>query len=231
MAPKVTVPAPSRTVPRKSGVHLAQTPDIQLTWCGLDDPALILIDHEDEATAYQQVCGMCKLQRDRDMEKPTRKRATRQPVIPPPPPVAPPRGKSFRQQQAEDIAAAQARRTNGRSPAPLEVTKNVGRGSKHPGLRKMEQGIEEMNGVAAPKGRRGSPSASLPTTVKRPTQIVETRTSGKRNCTTVSEALIRQGKTNAEVWEIIRVEFNLDEKKRGYPAWYRSRMRRAGEQV
>lgn len=47
----------------------------------------------------------------------------------------------------------------------------------------------------------------------------------------VARRLIREGKTNAEVWAIIQPQFSLNDKKRGYPAWYRCQLRRKGEQV
>lgn len=35
-------------------------------------------------------------------------------------------------------------------------------------------------------------------------------------------SLIEAGKTNAEIWPIIKKQFNLDDNKKWYPAWYRS---------
>jgi hypothetical protein len=49
------------------------------------------------------------------------------------------------------------------------------------------------------------------------------------NITNVCRDLIKQGKTNEEVWVVIKEKFDLDDKKRTYPSWYRSRMRSAGE--
>lgn len=51
---------------------------------------------------------------------------------------------------------------------------------------------------------------------------------GKRNCSTVARALILEGKTNAEVWAVIKDEFKLSDNKKHYPAWYRSEQKRAG---
>lgn len=50
----------------------------------------------------------------------------------------------------------------------------------------------------------------------------------KVTCTSVSEELIMAGKTNAEVWAVIQPQFNLDDKKKGYPAWYRMNLARKG---
>jgi hypothetical protein len=36
------------------------------------------------------------------------------------------------------------------------------------------------------------------------------------------------GKTNEEVWNVIKAQFNLDDKKKGYPAWYRANLKRKG---
>jgi hypothetical protein len=42
----------------------------------------------------------------------------------------------------------------------------------------------------------------------------------------VTRELILAGKTNTEVWEVIKKQFNLEDTKRSYPAWYRSDMKR-----
>jgi hypothetical protein len=43
-----------------------------------------------------------------------------------------------------------------------------------------------------------------------------------------ARALILDGKTNAEVWEILQAKFELDHSKRHYPTWYRCEMKRTG---
>jgi len=53
----------------------------------------------------------------------------------------------------------------------------------------------------------------------------------KVSCSAVARDLILSGKTNDEVWVVIAAQFNLDAKKRGYPAWYRFQLRKAGEKV
>ncbi len=59
-------------------------------------------------------------------------------------------------------------------------------------------------------------------------RVSETRSQSSTRSTVSSttRALIRAGKTNAEVWEIIKSQFNLDDSKRHYPSWYRSEMKR-----
>lgn len=46
---------------------------------------------------------------------------------------------------------------------------------------------------------------------------------------TVSRELILAGKTNKEVWVIIKAKFKLEDNKKHYPAWYRSEMKRSGK--
>jgi hypothetical protein len=45
----------------------------------------------------------------------------------------------------------------------------------------------------------------------------------------LSRELILAGKTNKEVWAIIKSKFKLDDNKKHYPAWYRSEMKRSGK--
>ena len=46
----------------------------------------------------------------------------------------------------------------------------------------------------------------------------------------VCKGMILAGKSNKEIWDHIRERFQLqDNKKRGYPAWYRANMKRKGE--
>lgn len=44
----------------------------------------------------------------------------------------------------------------------------------------------------------------------------------------IAEGLIIAGKTNQEVWAVIKERFKLDDTKKSYPAWYRGRLRRKG---
>lgn len=45
----------------------------------------------------------------------------------------------------------------------------------------------------------------------------------------VARELILAGKTNQEVWAIIKDAFNLDDSKKHYPTWYRCEMKRKGQ--
>lgn len=53
----------------------------------------------------------------------------------------------------------------------------------------------------------------------------------KVSCSAVARDLILAGKTNDEVWVVIAEQFKLDQKKRGYPAWYRFQLRKTGHAV
>jgi len=44
----------------------------------------------------------------------------------------------------------------------------------------------------------------------------------------VAEALILAGKTNAQVFAVLKRRFKLDESKKHYPGWYRARLVRQG---
>ena len=43
-----------------------------------------------------------------------------------------------------------------------------------------------------------------------------------------ARALILAGKTNQEVWAVLKDSFNLDDSKKHYPTWYRCEMKRKG---
>lgn len=44
----------------------------------------------------------------------------------------------------------------------------------------------------------------------------------------VARELILSGKTNLEVWVLLKETFGLDESKRHYPTWYRAELKRKG---
>jgi len=54
-------------------------------------------------------------------------------------------------------------------------------------------------------------------------------TNGKETVSSRIRSLINEGHSNSEIWEIVQPEYDLDDKKRSYPAWYRSQMKRAAE--
>lgn len=53
----------------------------------------------------------------------------------------------------------------------------------------------------------------------------------KRTVSSVARALIMNKKSNAEVWAALKAEFELDDSKKHYPAWYRSELKRSGKLV
>ena len=50
----------------------------------------------------------------------------------------------------------------------------------------------------------------------------------KTGISATARKLILSGKTNQEVWEALKQQFNLDDSKRHYPTWYRCEMKRTG---
>lgn len=79
-----------------------------------------------------------------------------------------------------------------------------------------EMHLESLKQVAAKPAK----AKSAPKSEKQPTT--------KRTVSTAARELIVAGKTNLEVWAIIQKEFDLDDSKKSYPAWYRSDCKRKG---
>lgn len=50
----------------------------------------------------------------------------------------------------------------------------------------------------------------------------------KLSISATARELILSGKTNQEVWEVLKQQFNLDDSKKHYPSWYRCEMKRTG---
>ncbi len=50
----------------------------------------------------------------------------------------------------------------------------------------------------------------------------------KTGISATARELILSGKTNQEVWEVLKQQFNLDDSKKHYPTWYRCEMKRTG---
>jgi len=74
-----------------------------------------------------------------------------------------------------------------------------------PGTKKAEKPVVD-------KKKAGKPAAE----VKQP----------KRTVSSVCRTLIAEGKTNEEVWEAVRLLFDLPDTKKSYPAWYRADMKK-----
>lgn len=84
-------------------------------------------------------------------------------------------------------------------------------------------------GAVTPKQAKADKAANQGVTKPR---VAKTVVGDKlETCSDVARALIRAGKTNQGVWDVISVQFNLDTKKRGYPSWYRNQMKKSGEAV
>ncbi len=50
----------------------------------------------------------------------------------------------------------------------------------------------------------------------------------KSGISSTARELILSGKTNQEVWEALKHQFDLDDSKKHYPTWYRCEMKRTG---
>jgi len=62
-----------------------------------------------------------------------------------------------------------------------------------------------------------------------PAKAVKRKMSHKETVSAVARALVLAGNDNAEIWSVLQKRFGLDDKKRGYPAWYRNELRRKGQ--
>lgn len=73
--------------------------------------------------------------------------------------------------------------------------------------------------AAKPKSKKSTTETDKPAKVE------------KESCSSVCRDLIRAGKTNAEIWAIVKTKFNLGDNKKHYPAWYRADLARKGEVI
>lgn len=96
---------------------------------------------------------------------------------------------------------------------------------------KAEMHLKQLAGNAAEAGVVRAPKIEQKPAPEAKAEKKSRQTKTEETCSSVARDLIRAGKTNAEVWAVISVQFELDAKKRGYPAWYRFQLRKAGEKV
>lgn len=91
-------------------------------------------------------------------------------------------------------------------------------------IARAEMHLESLKQAAAPKAEKPAKKEAA----AKPAKKEATKREAARAVSTVARELIVAGKTNAEVWAIIQKEFNLDDSKKSYPAWYRSDCKRKG---
>ena len=61
--------------------------------------------------------------------------------------------------------------------------------------------------------------------------MAQTRLQYKKSKITISStcrSMILAGKTNEEIWSVLRRVFKVDDKKKNYPTWYRCEVKRKG---
>ena len=59
--------------------------------------------------------------------------------------------------------------------------------------------------------------------------VVQDKPAKAKGVSAVARELILAGRTNQEVWAVIKEAFNLDDSKKHYPSWYRCELKRAGK--
>lgn len=103
-----------------------------------------------------------------------------------------------------------------------------------PKLHTQGYGVNVKSGAKASKAKTvkapKQPKAAKVKAAKAP-KVVKEKTAKvpRTTVSSVAEALIIAGKTNAEVWAAIKEQFKLDDTKKSYPTWYRCRLKRQGK--
>jgi len=80
----------------------------------------------------------------------------------------------------------------------------------------------------AKKAAKKTPAKKKAAPAKKSDRKPRARADGKASVSARSVDLIRQGKTNAQVFVILQKEYDLPETKKHYPSWYRSKLVRDG---
>ena len=108
------------------------------------------------------------------------------------------------------------------SACGIEVEALIAESAKH--REALGEAIEDLKGAEA----EAVPKAKKVKAAKAPKEPK----AKKISVTSVMEDLIRQGLSNAQVFEEAKKVFpKLDDDKKGYPGWYRSRLKKQGEKV
>lgn len=89
------------------------------------------------------------------------------------------------------------------------------------------QGIKRCNELAAflrKQQETAKPVAKATKAAKQDKPKAERKASVSGTC----QRLILDGKSNADIWAVLKEQFNLDDSKKYYPAWNRAMMTRKG---
>lgn len=106
-------------------------------------------------------------------------------------------------------------------------------------LGKATEHLASLFRATAPKTHDRQKKAVESVTKRKTVVVTATKEAGKSNTPKpaakpaggISETarnLILEGKTNQEVWAVLKSEFGLDDSKKHYPTWYRCEMKRRG---
>lgn len=79
---------------------------------------------------------------------------------------------------------------------------------------KLGAAAEHLESLKNPKPKAGKPA--------------KTEKPKRAGISQLARDLILGGKTNQEVWDVLKQQFNLDDSKKHYPTWYRCEMKRKG---
>ena len=124
-------------------------------------------------------------------------------------------------QKGDALANMAATLTKAAPPAPKAKRESKAKTSSAPAWPYPTSDGRLLNANAPKKASPAAPKKASPAAPKKAKKATSAPKEAKRTVTSVARELIVAGKTNAEVWEVLKTEFKLDDGKKSYPAWYR----------
>ncbi len=93
---------------------------------------------------------------------------------------------------------------------------------------KAQMYLESLKNPKPAEAKVAEPKAKVIKAGRRAADPVVEAKPKKMGTSATARELILSGKTNQEVWEVLKQQFNLDDSKKHYPTWYRCEMKRTG---
>lgn len=125
----------------------------------------------------------------------------------------------------------------------IETIQGLATAEKSPVIGSLVETLAQVSDLADRTAEEAAAAAKLKKSVNKLTRSVIEKakststkapkaskpTEPKESISSVMRQLIIDGKTNQEVWDACKTRFALDDKKRGYPAWYRTELKNKGQ--
>jgi hypothetical protein len=136
--------------------------------------------------------------------------------------------RTFTNQQIENLTEAQIELMSGAELASVYnvLAQKLGIGT----IKKFTDrptGIKRVLAIVATAKAAAAKNAAKPAKPAKPAKSAA-KADRKASVSGTIQSLISAGKTNAEIWDDVKVQFNMDDSKKYYPAWNRSMMVRKG---